>query len=92
MILVSVIGYMSFHHKGHEESGPRLLIIIIFFLAPEVVIVDEHGVQLLDKYYESDSTIQLSCIVRHVAMTSSVVLWMHGTRILNYDLTRGGIR
>ena len=60
--------------------------------APEVVIVDEHGMQLMDKYYESDSTIQLSCIVRHVSMTSSVVLWMHGSRILNYDLTRGGIR
>lgn len=60
--------------------------------APEVVIVDEHGVQLMDKYYESDSTIQLSCIVRHVAMTSSVVLWLHGNKTLNYDITRGGIR
>lgn len=61
-------------------------------LAPEVVIVDEHGLQLSDKYYEAASTIQLSCIVRHVAMTSSVVHWLHGNRTLNYDVTRGGIR
>ncbi|KDR14869.1 hypothetical protein L798_11009, partial [Zootermopsis nevadensis] len=59
--------------------------------APEVMIVDEEGRPLQDKYYEAESTIQLSCIVRHVAMTSSVVSWLHGDRTLNYDTTRGGI-
>jgi len=68
------------------------MLIFFFCLAPEVVIVDEYGVQLSDKYYESASTIQLSCIVRHVAMMSSVVHWLHGNTTLNYDVTRGGIR
>ncbi|KAL0271552.1 UNVERIFIED_CONTAM: hypothetical protein PYX00_008610 [Menopon gallinae] len=70
---------------------PKVIQTFLYINAPEVVIVDEHGVQLMDKYYESDSTIQLSCIVRHVAMTSSVVLWLHGNKTLNYDITRGGI-
>jgi hypothetical protein len=64
----------------------------IWSAAPEVMIVDEEGRPLHDKYYEAESTIQLSCIVRHVAMTSSVVSWLHGDRMLNYDTTRGGIR
>ena len=60
--------------------------------APEVMIVDEEGHPVHDKYYEAESTIQLSCIVRHVAMTSSVVSWLHGDQMLNYDTVRGGIR
>jgi hypothetical protein len=64
----------------------------IWSAAPEVMIVDEEGRPLHDKYYEAESTIQLSCIVRHVAMTASVVSWLHGDRMLNYDTTRGGIR
>lgn len=47
---------------------------------------------LQDKYYEVDSTMHLSCIVRHVAMTTSVVYWSHGEQILNYDTNRGGVR
>ncbi|XP_021928649.1 uncharacterized protein LOC110834119 [Zootermopsis nevadensis] len=67
------------------------IIIMLKARAPEVMIVDEEGRPLQDKYYEAESTIQLSCIVRHVAMTSSVVSWLHGDRTLNYDTTRGGI-
>lgn len=59
---------------------------------PKVIIIDEKGGPLQDKYYEVDSTIQLSCIVRHVAMTTTAVYWSHGERILNYDVDRGGIR
>lgn len=59
---------------------------------PKVIIIDEKGGPLQDKYYEVDSTIQLSCIVRHVAMTTTAVFWSHGERILNYDVDRGGIR
>lgn len=60
--------------------------------APEVTIIDEQGLPLLDKYYEVESTIQLTCIVRHLSMVSSNVFWSHGDDILNYDVTRGGIR
>lgn len=61
-------------------------------LDPKVIIIDEEGSALQDKYYEVDSTLQLSCIVRNVKMTSTAVYWSHGDRILNYDVDRGGIR
>lgn len=61
-------------------------------LDPKVLIIDEEGSALQDKYYEVDSTMQLSCIVRHVKMTSTAVFWSHGERILNYDVDRGGVR
>lgn len=70
----------------------KLIYSLSFIAAPEVIIADEHGTLLVDKYYEVDSTIQLVCIVRHIAMTSSVVYWLHGERMLNFDTTRGGIR
>lgn len=62
--------------------------------APSVQIVDALGEPLRDKYYEADSTIELLCVVRHMAMQVqySVVQWLHGNRVLNYDTTRGGIR
>lgn len=60
--------------------------------APEVLIVDELEQPLVDKYYEVDSEIELMCIVRHVSMLSSTVYWLHGNQILNFDMTRGGIR
>lgn len=70
-----------------------LYLILIFISAPTIFIVDEQGIPLLDKYYEVDSTIQLTCIVRHISMMSSVVFWIHNNNsILNYDVTRGGIR
>ncbi|KAE8743513.1 hypothetical protein FOCC_FOCC010900 [Frankliniella occidentalis] len=33
----------------------------------------------------------MSCIVRHVYMTGSVVSWIHQGVLLNQDSTRGGI-
>ncbi|XP_036336716.1 GATA zinc finger domain-containing protein 7-like [Rhagoletis pomonella] len=70
---------------------PRVIQINLFVNAPKVMIVDEFGDPLQEKYYEIDSTLQLSCVVRNVAMATSVVFWKHGDDILNYDVTRGGI-
>ncbi|XP_030385684.1 uncharacterized protein LOC115632599 [Scaptodrosophila lebanonensis] len=70
---------------------PRVIQINLLVNAPKVMIVDEYGDPLQEKYYEIDSTLQLSCVVRNVAMTSSVVYWKHGEDILNYDVTRGGV-
>ncbi|XP_054735432.1 uncharacterized protein LOC129242671 [Anastrepha obliqua] len=70
---------------------PRVIQINLFVNAPKVMIVDEFGDPLQEKYYEIDSTLQLSCVVRNVAMTTSVVFWKHGDDVLNYDVTRGGI-
>ncbi|XP_046400785.1 uncharacterized protein LOC124167051 [Ischnura elegans] len=70
---------------------PKVIQIYMHINAPEVQIIDEHGRPLFEKYYKADSTIQLTCIVRHVSMTSSYVAWIHGETVLNYDTTRGGI-
>nr|XP_016935035.1 uncharacterized protein LOC108013606 [Drosophila suzukii] len=70
---------------------PRVIQINLHVNAPKVMIVDEVGDPLQEKYYEIDSTLQLSCVVRNVAMTSSVVYWKHIDSILNYDVTRGGV-
>lgn len=67
-------------------------IIFIFVAAPEVIIVDEQENLLIDKYYEVDSTIEMVCIVRYASMATSAVYWMHGQRVLNFDMTRGGVR
>ncbi|KAH8305111.1 hypothetical protein KR059_008951 [Drosophila kikkawai] len=69
----------------------KLMLIGELCTAPKVMIVDEVGDPLQEKYYEIDSTLQLSCVVRNVAMTSSVVFWKHIDNILNYDVTRGGV-
>ncbi|TMW48762.1 hypothetical protein DOY81_006162 [Sarcophaga bullata] len=70
---------------------PRVIQINLHVNAPKVMIVDEFGDPLQEKYYEQDSTLQLSCVVRNVAMSSSVVFWKHSEDILNYDVTRGGV-
>lgn len=72
----------------------NILISLNEISAPSVQIVDALGEPLRDKYYEADSTIELLCVVRHIAMQVqySVVQWLHGNRVLNYDTTRGGIR
>lgn len=70
---------------------PRVIQIHLSVNAPKVAIVDEYNIPLQEKYYEIDSTLQLSCTVRNVVMTSSVVFWRHGDQILNYDTTRGGV-
>ncbi|KAJ9596090.1 hypothetical protein L9F63_012719, partial [Diploptera punctata] len=70
---------------------PKVTQIHLHINAPEVLIVDEKGFPVQYKYYKAESTLQLSCIVRHITMTSSIVSWLHGNQMLNYDTTRGGI-
>ncbi|XP_050580805.1 zwei Ig domain protein zig-8-like isoform X3 [Bombus affinis] len=72
---------------------PKYIHVNLHINAPSVQIVDALGEPLRDKYYEADSTIELLCVVRHIAMQVqySVVQWLHGNRVLNYDTTRGGI-
>ncbi|XP_033207106.1 uncharacterized protein LOC117166852 [Belonocnema kinseyi] len=58
---------------------------------PKVEIVDEHGATAGDKFYKAGSTIELKCVVSKVPNPTGYVTWMHGSRMLNYDTTRGGI-
>ncbi|KAJ8668792.1 hypothetical protein QAD02_000051 [Eretmocerus hayati] len=72
---------------------PKFIHVNLHINAPSVSIIDVMGEPLRDKYYEVDSTIELLCVVRHMAMQMqySVVQWLHGNRTLNYDTIRGGI-
>ncbi|XP_015608183.1 uncharacterized protein LOC107273985, partial [Cephus cinctus] len=72
---------------------PKFIHVNLHINAPSVQIVDAMGEPLRDKYYEADSTIELLCVIKHIAMQMqySVVQWLHDNRTLNYDTTRGGI-
>lgn len=59
---------------------------------PKVEIVDEHGATAGDKFYKAGSTIELKCVVSNIPQPTGYVTWRHGSRTLNYDTTRGGIR
>ncbi|XP_062563038.1 uncharacterized protein LOC134226335 [Armigeres subalbatus] len=70
---------------------PKVIIYYLHVNAPEVLIVDEEGEPLYDKYYEVGSTIKLMCRIRHMSMLRSAVYWIHNENILNHDVLRGGI-
>ncbi|XP_055589947.1 uncharacterized protein LOC129742128 [Uranotaenia lowii] len=70
---------------------PKVIIYYLHVNAPEVLIVDEEGQALYDKYYEVGSTIKLLCRIRHMSMLRSAVYWIHNEAILNHDVQRGGI-
>ncbi|XP_043276893.1 titin homolog [Venturia canescens] len=92
------IKYVNSSDEGQYEcqinTHPlKTIRVNLHITAPSVKIVDAMGDPLRDKYYEADSTIELLCVVHHIAMQVqySVVQWLHGNRTLNYDTTRGGI-
>lgn len=59
---------------------------------PLLQIWDERGIPIRNKFYNAGSTIELKCSISKVPKPSHFILWKHGTSILNYDVTRGGIR
>lgn len=95
MITVTLTGNLKQNQNYYKFVYIYFLpshVVSFCFAAPKVMIVDEFGDPLQEKYYEQDSTLQLSCVVRNVAMSSSVVYWKHSEDVLNYDVTRGGVR
>ncbi|CAL7944238.1 unnamed protein product [Xylocopa violacea] len=58
---------------------------------PKVEIVDEHGATAGEKFYKAGSTIELKCVVSNIPQLTGYITWRHGSRTLNYDITRGGI-
>lgn len=64
-------------------------------------IVDENQNPLYERHYETNSTLELYCIIQNIELkredSASVVLWIHSDvyhndHVLNYDAIRGGIR
>lgn len=57
-----------------------------------VAIVDDSGEPLREQYYEAGSTLSLKCRVRGGgAGAEGAVWWLHGTRELHRDASRGGV-
>lgn len=77
-----------------SQKGERKLIKndSLCVTVPRVEIVDEHGATAGDKFYKAGSTIELKCVVSNIPQPTGYVTWRHGSRTLNYDITRGGIR
>lgn len=83
---------ISYLYYSQSYSTASTILFGSLFPAPEVLIVDEEGEPLYDKYYEVGSTIKLMCRIRHMSMLRSAVYWIHNENILNHDVQRGGIR
>jgi hypothetical protein len=64
----------------------------VFIAVPQVVIINEHGEEIAEKFYKTGSTIELKCLVKEVPAEDAHVLWVHKQRQLNHDTSRGGIR
>ncbi|XP_050669920.1 uncharacterized protein LOC126968817 isoform X2 [Leptidea sinapis] len=69
---------------------PRVSRTYLHVNTPQVWVVDEAGSPLLEKYYEAESTLALVCRARYVD-TPAVLTWLHESRALNSDTSRGGI-
>lgn len=60
---------------------------------PELEIADERELPIKNKFYNVGSTIELKCVITKVPhQPNTFITWKHGTRILNYDTVRGGIK
>ncbi|XP_015608036.1 peroxidasin [Cephus cinctus] len=70
---------------------PFIRTVYLSVSVPKVEIVDERGATAGDKFYKAGSTIELKCVVSKVPHPTGYVTWRHGSRMLNYDTTRGGI-
>ena len=67
--------------------------ILVSFTVPSISILDDRGVSVVEKYYQTGSTIELQCVVNLMSGVSSLdIVWQHGDTKLNYDITRGGVK
>lgn len=101
---VRIIPRFLYIQKNKNDDIPFILIndfnwndfnkkfYIYLFAVPRVEIVDEHGATAGEKFYKSGSTIELKCVLSSISHPSGYVTWRHGSRMLNYDTVRGGIR
>ncbi|XP_076767196.1 zwei Ig domain protein zig-8 [Xylocopa sonorina] len=70
---------------------PLIRTVHLTVSVPKVEIVDEHGATAGEKFYKAGSTIELKCVVSNIPHLTGYITWRHGSRTLNYDITRGGI-
>lgn len=70
---------------------PIVYTVFMHVVVPELVIADERGVEIKNKFYNSGSTIELMCLISKVPNPAHYIMWKHSHRVLNYDTLRGGI-
>ncbi|XP_039281874.1 zwei Ig domain protein zig-8 isoform X10 [Nilaparvata lugens] len=79
-------------YECQVSSHPPLVhTVYLTIVVPELEILDERGQPTKNKFYNSGSTIELKCVISKVPQPTQFIIWNHGTNILNYDITRGGI-
>ncbi|KAI9589599.1 hemicentin-1 [Glossina fuscipes] len=91
-----LIQYANERDEGPYECQvsshpPLVLLAYLTVIVPHVEILDERGSTTPEKYYKAGSTIELQCVISKIPQPSSYITWRHGTRMLNYDTSRGGI-
>lgn len=63
------------------------------FSAPTIHILDDRGVIVKEKYYQTGSIIELECVVTQATGLSSMeITWQRDDHQLNFDIERGGIK
>ncbi|XKL68103.1 hypothetical protein PGB90_003594 [Kerria lacca] len=92
------IQYANERDEGHYECQvsshpPVVFRIFLKIIVPELEIADERELPIRNKFYNIGSTIELKCVITKVPhQPNTFITWKHGTRILNYDTIRGGIK
>ncbi|KAL1139753.1 hypothetical protein AAG570_006730, partial [Ranatra chinensis] len=93
---------LKLHQAQHSDQGhyecqvsshpPIIQTFYLTVVVPELIIADERGLPIRNKFYNSGSTIELKCIISKLPQPTHYIVWRHGGRVLNYDTLRGGIR
>uniref|UniRef100_A0A1B6MU49 Ig-like domain-containing protein n=1 Tax=Graphocephala atropunctata TaxID=36148 RepID=A0A1B6MU49_9HEMI len=81
-------GYYECQVSSHP---PIVFTVHLQVVVPELEIADERGLPIKNKFYNAGSTIELKCIISRIPEPSNLITWTHGTRVLNFDTSRGGI-
>ncbi|XP_046679074.1 zwei Ig domain protein zig-8-like [Homalodisca vitripennis] len=81
----------GFYECQVSSHPPIVFTVYLQVVVPELEIADERGLPIRNKFYNAGSTIELKCIISRVSEPSNLITWTHGTRVLNFDTSRGGI-
>ncbi|KYN01338.1 hypothetical protein ALC62_07957, partial [Cyphomyrmex costatus] len=78
----------SFKSRTIDTIIVHNIVHVIFSLIAEPVTEIAGGPDL---YINKDSTINLTCYVRHAPEPPSTIIWSHNHQAINFDSPRGGI-
>ncbi|XP_076046306.1 uncharacterized protein LOC143028305 isoform X2 [Oratosquilla oratoria] len=70
---------------------PLILDIMLNITEPRVRQVDDRGTDIVEKFYNSGSMIELKCMIDHVPFPHALVSWRRGDVVLSFNTSRGGV-